>query len=987
MQFSSAYSGLNAAQKEAVDTVEGPVMVVAGPGTGKTQVLAVRTANILKKTQAKPSNILCLTFSTAGAVAMRERLRSLIGADAYGVTVSTVHGFCDSIIRKHSAAFSDWAELSPISDLQRVKLLERLIDEVSDSSVLIHPKNPYHRIPEIISRISDCKREGKTLEDLQRVAKVYDEEMAGKSRDGTKADAKNRLQAEKFHAFIDLFTRYQDSLKDEGLYDYDDMILTVLRAFDEEDWLVLGLHERYQYLLIDEAQDLNGAQWKVIEALTTFPSVSHDPNLFVVGDDDQAIYRFQGANLAHMLAFQKRFPKAPIIVLTQNYRSTQLILDAAGSVIAHNEERLIGSIAGLTKDLTAMTKEKGEKPALLRPASDLAEPWLIADMITNRIEQGMKPEEMAILVQTNRELRPIYDVLRARQTPVVLFGKADLLTHPLVLQVVTILRSLLSDSDNRFLHALAVPSFECHPADLARLALRARGSDVSILHVLTSLEESTEQYTKRESLISARDTLLSLKQQITNRTVLETVEQAIRAARIVSSSLDPLDLAVVEAFFSYTKDRSLDEPGLTLTEFLRDLEFYASEAYPQVRLTYQLPHLVTSGVQLMTAHQSKGLEFHTVFIAGFREGHWDDRTAHSGLAVPEELLFGWEPATKRAEKHQDERRVAYVAMTRAKRELFFLCPYEFSVGERVRSVSPSAFFAEAGALPELDSVLKDPESSSLLLHIPIREIESELQAYLTEKLKDFALSASALNAFLRDPQVFLHQYLLNQPEELSESSLRSLGYGNAVHWALRKWAEARREGKDLSIVELEQHFAWYVENRTILTEKQRKDLLSEAAIDLPRYFDAHLTEYRGFIHAIEQDYTVSLGDIRLRGKIDRIDRPSDTSADAFVIDFKTGRPKAPSQIRGGVEIGNVSWSDEGEYFRQLVFYSLLLEQAEPLLHPQAFILEFIGERDEDPIRREFQILDSEKADLRALIRVVWDKIHAFDFTPLERSAR
>lgn len=986
VSFAPIYAGLNVEQKRAVDTVEGPVMVIAGPGTGKTQVLAVRVANILKKTHAKPGNILCLTFSNAGTVAMRDRLRQLIGADAYAVTVNTVHGFSDQLIRRHTAAFSEWSELTAFTDLERVKLMEKLIDKVSDNSPLIHPKNPYHRIPDILSRISDVKREGKTLEDLRRVADVYEKEMAEKSRAGTKADAKNRLQAEKFRSFVDLFERYEDARKDAGKYDYDDMILTVLDALKTEDWLLASLQERYQYILVDEAQDLNGAQWKVIEALTTYEALPHDPNLFIVGDDDQSIYRFQGANTAELLSFHKKYPKAPVIVLTQNYRSTQPILDAAGSLISHNEERLVGMIPDLTKDLHAQTKEKGVAPTLLRPPSDTAEPWLIADLVQDRLKQGIPAEEIAILVQTNRELRPIYDVLRARELPVVLFGKADLLTHPLILQVTTILRSLVSESDQRLLSALGCNCFGVHPADLARVSLLSREDSASVTSVL--LEAENAKFTDADALLRARDLLFDLRNKVASRTVLENVETVIRDAKLITPMLDPLDTATVEAFFGYVKDASLGQPDLTLQALLRDLELYADENYSQVRLTYQLPHLVTSGVQLLTAHQSKGLEFHTVMLSGFREGHWDERTARSGLSIPEELLFGWQAEQKRAEKHQDERRVAYVAMTRAKRELIFLCPYEFSVGERVRPVSPSAFFAEAGKLPEESASLRSPETSSLLLHTPVRSIDDELKAYLHTRLEDFWLSPSALTSFLIDPQIFLRQHLLGLPEELTDSNLRAFGYGNAVHWALRKWAEHAREKKVMSNAELLDQFSWYLHERTVLTETQRRDLFSEAKHSLPRYSEARLRDFGAHIHAVEHDYRATIGDLRLRGKIDRIDRVSSTSADAIIFDFKTGRPKTPAQIRGSAEEGTVSWGADGDNFRQLVFYALLLEHAEPLLHPQAFVLEFIGERDEEPVRREFQITESEKKNLRDLLSIVWVKIHALDFSPLnvERSS-
>ncbi|MEQ1849000.1 MAG: ATP-dependent DNA helicase [Candidatus Peribacteraceae bacterium] len=986
MPFSPAYDRLNPEQKLAVDTVEGPVMVIAGPGTGKTQVLAVRVANILKKTQVKPSNILCLTFSNAGAVAMRERLRTLIGPDAYGVTIDTVHGFCDRLIRRAPLAFSEWADLSPLSDIDRVRMMERLIDQVSHTSALVHPKNPYDRVGDILSRISDCKREGKTMADLKKVAEIYDAEMSEKSRAGTKADQKNRLQARKFRDFIDLFKRYEEERTAEGRYDYDDMILTVLAVLREDSELLASLHERYQYVLIDEAQDLNGAQWDVITMLTTFESVSHEPNVFVVGDDDQAIYRFQGANTAHMLAFRARFPEAPVIMLVRNYRSTQHILDAAGRLIARSEGRLVGAIEGLSKDLVATTKEKGSEPLLLRPPSDTAEPWMLADYIDARLKQGIAPEEIAVLVQTNRELKPIYDVLRTREIPVVLFGKADLMTHPLTMQIVTMLRFVFSEQDSRLFHALGCAVFHCHPADLGRLQALARSEKVRAMDLLLKLPNGNDVFLHPDRLIAARDILLHLRKEAESRTVLETVEYLIRVTGMVTDSLDPLDIATVDAFFTFVRSRSLATPGLHLSQFLSELEFYASEDYPQVRLTYQLPHLVTSGVQLMTAHQSKGLEFHTVFLLGFREGHWDERTAHSGLSVPEELLFGWQPETKRAEKHQDERRVAYVAMTRAKRELYFVCPREFSVGERIRSVSPSAFFAEAGPLPEENVELLKPEESSLLLHNVVRDLDAEFSAYITEKLRDFALSPSALTAFLRSPKEFLYHHLLGLPEEITPASLRALGYGNAVHWALKKWAEARRKGESLTDAELLKECQWYLEERTILSETERRDLLSEAVLSLPRFIEARLRDTTTFLHAVEQDFRVTLGDIHLRGKIDRIDRLTDTSSIAIVYDYKTGRPKAPGAIRGGLEAGTVSWSESGEYFRQLAFYAVLLEHAEPLLQPQSFVLEFVGERDEEPITREFQILPEEKNDLLKLIRAVWDKIQAQDFSPLDRSA-
>ena len=994
MSFSDAYDRLNPDQKRAVDMIEGPVMCIAGPGTGKTQVLAVRVANILKKTQARPSNILCLTFSTSGATAMRERLRELIGSHAYGVTVDTVHGFCDSIIKRNATAFSEWDAAKHLSDLKKYQAMQEIIDQVSDRSALINPKNPYDRIPAILSRISECKREGKTLEDLKRVAAEYQAQMETKSKPTTKQHEKNLLQAQKFRAFTDLFARYEAYLTEHGMYDYDDMILVVLKALSEEDWLLSNLQERYQYILVDEAQDLNGAQWKVIERLTTSEGNPNDPNFFLVGDDDQAIYRFQGANLAQLLQFNTRFPKAEIVVLKTSYRSTQTILDAAGRLIAHNEERLTGKIPGLHKDLKAQTKEKGSEPVLLRAASDAAEPWLIADLIEERLKNKIPAGEIAVLTQTNAELRPIYDVLRARGIPVILHGKADLLSHSLVLQVIMMLRAAESSNDVLLLHAMACETFGCSVADLSRISQAARDQKQPVSDILLELETSSLAVSDRDALLAARDTLLDLRLRQESRTLLLTVEVALRKSGIASSAskLDPIDLAVVEAFFNYVKARSLESPDLSLHQFLEELQFFRDEDFSQVRLTYQIPHLVAEGVALLTAHQSKGLEFQTVVLSSFRDGHWDERRNPSGLSVPEDLLFGWETEQKRFEKHQDERRVAYVAMSRAKRELIMICPKEFSVGERIRSVAPSAFFAQAGPLPEEDRNLKNAEQSSLLILAPKIDTDAELTAYLRERLETFALSPTSLTRFLMDPQEFLRIDLLAQPEELSESDLRTLGYGSATHWALRQWAYAVGKRQPFSEKDFLDAFSAYLQDHTILTQLQKRDLLAQANDALPKYYTQRLQGTLPFFDGIERDYRARMSSgkknegIPLKGKIDRIDRLSATSSNVIVIDYKTGRPKSLGEIRGGLEEGEVSKTSEGSIFRQMAFYALLMEEAEPLLVPQAYSIEFIGERGEDPVTRQFPVTEKEKDDLRKLIRAVWAKITALDFTPLETTA-
>lgn len=969
--FRSAYGKLNSAQREAVDAIEGPVMVVAGPGTGKTQVLALRVANILERTQMRPQNILCLTFSKSGATAMRKRLKDIIGPAAYGVTVNTIHGFCNDIISRHPNVFEEWSALTQISDIERYREINKIIDSLMPDCVLVSKKYPYIRTKDIISSISALKKEAKTDPEILRgIADDYEEEMSVKSKEGTKAHKNNLLRARKFRDFLTVFFRYQEMLQATGRYDYDDMILNVIRALEQEDWLLSELQVRYQYLLTDEFQDTNGAQYRILELLTEDPTGDASPNIFVVGDDDQAIYRFQGANLKNILSFHSRFPKAKVVALTESYRCTQAILDAADSLIRSNMERLEGRIPGLEKRLKSVKTEAGEQPMLLLSPSDMSEPWMIADLIQERMHRGIAPQSIAVLVQTNAELKPIYDVLRSRDIPVEMSGKLDLLSHPVIKQLLCILRAVHVPSDTSALaNALGCACFNCHPADLSKLYQYAYREKISLLEVLLK-PQMPEDTTGADVLLHARDTVLSLHHQLASRTVVDTIEHAIKECGLLKSEnggvVDIMDLAVVQEFFDRVKERAYEQPGFSYESYLSDLSFYENPDYGDIRLTYNLPHLIENGVQLMTAHRSKGLEFHTVIIANFREGHWDKRKTPSALSLPEELLFGWHKDQKDFEKNQDERRVAFVAITRAESELIFTCPEELTTGESLKSVSPSGFFSECGKLPEAKRDVLNPTQMSTLLAPAVRKFDLEMEVFLRKRLEQFSLSPTALNDFVQDPTVFLERHLLRIPQAKDAT----LSYGNAVHHALAEWASRLQSGTPMTKAELLAFFSFHLDKKEFLVGKEFTRLNALGHETLQSYFEAYLQPPYPIVHKVEYTMTARLGDIPLKGKIDRMDLIEPNSSKVIITDYKTGKPKSPKQI-----------TDFG-YFRQLVFYALLAEQDPTGLHPESFVLEFVGEADEDPVRRIFTVSETDKKELRDLIERVWTKIIALDFSPL-----
>ena len=350
--FRRELARLNAAQRKAVETIEGPVMVLAGPGTGKTHLLAARIGNILLKTDAGAHNVLCLTFTDAGVKAMRDRLLKFIGPEAHRVSIYTFHSFCSNVIQQNLHYFGR-PGLEPLAELERIRIIRELLDGLPQTDALrLGYHETYHYEDHLQDLFAQMKAENWTQDELQqRIAtyvagldthpdftykRKYKDKQAGDPKEGDIAE--ERLRMAKLASGVVLFSGYQEALRQQRRYDYGDMIGWVLRAFHDHPSLLLSYQERYRYLLIDEFQDTNGSQDRIIRHLTDY---WESPNVFIVGDDDQAIYEFQGARLNAMVDFHNRYADdLTIVTLTENYRSTQSILDGADAIINRNTLRI-----------------------------------------------------------------------------------------------------------------------------------------------------------------------------------------------------------------------------------------------------------------------------------------------------------------------------------------------------------------------------------------------------------------------------------------------------------------------------------------------------------------------------------------------------------------------------------------------------------------------------------------------------------------------
>ena len=979
-EFLKEYARLNPNQKKAVDSIEGPVMVVAGPGTGKTQTLAMRAANILARTQMRPYNILCLTFSTSGAKAMRERLREIIGPDAYGITIETVHSFCNQIILEHPHLFEDFRALEQVSEIERLRIVRKGMSELKPGSILGRPSLENDRASAILNRISEMKREGISTEDLEKIIPEFKAEIelteAGKARNKETQAYKDDLRLVKqLEEFITLYRGYEEALKESHRYDYEDMVLVCHKALVKHDWLLASLQEKYQYVLVDEFQDLNGSQYDVIDTLTKNPIEDEDPNIFVVGDDDQAIYRFQGASPQNMMRFLKRFPELEIITLTANYRSTQEILDAAADVIENNEERLDSVNKRLESNIDQKSFRNSESgfriPIFLRFPAIENERAGIAQILKDANENGTEWNEMAVLCRRNEELAEMHDALHAAGIPVVLAAKQNLMMHREVRQAIIILKSIEHINDNAALSAaLSCTTLGCHPAELGRLwcAFRRvrREERLSLREYLLANHEELPS-----SIKNAYDLIEALHAKKDSVTLPELMETLLKDSKLLpakdDTEADPRVIAGLHAFYDYVKDRVYENKALKLPELLSDLDQYLTEKH--LKLEYAVPHIVTDGVQLMTAHGAKGLEFELVIIAHTRHKNWGNRMRGKMMSLPDHLIFGIDKKVEKRAKQEDERRLMYVAMTRAKRHLILTFPETYRSGEKLQDAQPSSFIAEAGdKLSEQKIPASDVPAPVETLHMPGIEIDEAFRAFLKERLEEFRMSVTALNAYLRDPQEFLWLHLLSQPQ----AKAAHLSYGTVVHAALEKRNLAWQAGEEFEVDELINTFEKTMTEREVFTEKEREHYLHAGKEVLMRYASETSDEHPIILSA-ERSITARLDDIPLYGKVDRIDLFSPEGQNCRVIDYKTGMPKkTENAVRKSEDL-----------FRQLVFYKLLCDLSPSFTHTATkFTLDFVGTQKEGRRVIDMEIKEEEVKELKEIIKAIWTKITAMDFSPI-----
>ncbi len=953
-RFQDVYNGLNERQRLAVDNTEGPVMVIAGPGTGKTQILASRIGKILRDTDFLPQNILCLTYTDAGTVAMRKRLTDFIGPDAYRVNIHTFHSFCNEVIQDNLALFEK-NTLDAISELEKIQLLKKLIDGFSkDNPLKRYRGDVYFDMNNLASLFSTMKREGWTVDYIRDSIKAYMDSLPERDEYICKRATKNfkkgdirtdkiAVEAEKMdrlRAAVEQFDVFQAMMQAANRYDFDDMINWVIRAFGQHPNLLADYKERYQYILVDEYQDTSGTQNTLIQLLIQGEEL---PNIFVVGDDDQSIYRFQGANIENMEQFAGSFAETLLtVVLTQNYRSVQNILNVAMTLIDNNgASRLVNQLPGLSKDLTASNSKLTPldiPPVIARYNTPREEMAGITLAVTRLLQEGVLPGKIAVIYRENRYGEELAQYFRLKGLPVYSKRNINLFEVPFARKILTLLRYVARELDTPYsgddllFSILHYDFYNIPPIEVAKVSIRVseKGYEEK-----TSLRQYLQDWQKTRNLTlftEAPDVAMmnvgrmvekwiSDAQNVTLQTLFANIiNEGGVLSHIMQSPEKIWLMKVLQALFDFIKEETHRNPDLDVTALMDMIALMESNGIP-------LPLVQVAGndkgINLITAHGSKGLEFEHVFVASTNSHLWEKKRKNSsGFSFPDTVFVTQSTSTD----EQELRRLFYVAITRAEKHLHISYP-EFK--QDGKPLEPSLFITEIlehHILPEAKIELpSDALFEFELLNYTkgqAPEIARVDQQFIDNMLAGFVMNVTALNNYLDCPLGFFYKNLVRVPTGRSENT----EFGSAVHYALEKlFVKMQENGQNTfpSREEFIRDFSWSMRRNRESFAKEAFDRRMEYGRDiLAAYYDTYLHTWPRIVSVERNIRNVVVSGVPIKGKVDKLEFDRN---EVNVVDYKTGDYEKTISVYRKFDLPNERNPDGGDYWRQAVFYKILLD--------------------------------------------------------------
>ena len=1017
LNFELEYQKLNTEQKKAVDSIYWQVMVVAGPGTGKTQIIWLRTANIILKTGIRPENILITTFTDAWVIAIKKRLVKFLWNTGYKVTVSTIHSFAQDVIKTFPEKFIEYKAWSLIDDVESLEIIKKITDKLVGEKKITELTTDYDKyfyLRDIKSRISNLKQEAintiSLAKAIEKQQTIYDEELSEikptlKKYETTRE--KNEKHINKLKELVVFFGEYNSYLRENSLYDFNDMINFVLEKFESDKELRQFYAETFQFIMLDEYQDTNNAQNKIIDLIL---SEATDANIMTVWDDDQSIYRFQGANIENMLDFSTKYSETQFVVLEENYRSNQAILDLASTLIENNNERLSNKIKSINKKLIASSDLKNSKntPILFKANSETEEQTYIVNHIKSFIKSWEAKEEIAIIVRNNREVETWSELLQKNNIEVESKLKTNILNSNYVNYILSYLELIANPNQNeeKLINLMRNSITGLNPIDILKINRElyiknyTRKFKLSMFDFLNDLEKNlipvdeqrALELSDKKSLVEFKDKLVDFWNKFIELSFSEAfayfVEQ-IWIIEYIEKHWNFSDLEDVYTLFNYIKWWNNKDNILNIKKIFSKIELYKEYNYP---ISRQILTEKKWWVQVLTAHSSKWLEYNCVFIPWLFTWNWDSKRTRDLLKLPKNIVWEWLQEDVSEKQDEEDRRLFFVALTRARDNLYLSYP----AGTGTKPLLESQFIWEIAGkyndekqnieLEKIEELVKNNLQNTLIKYSDL-EIE-----YIKHFLETYKISPSDLNTFLENPIDFLHKVVFKYPFIDNKYTI----FGKVYHRTLELFYLKFKNEQILPEKSyLTSTFKLLIQ-KEILTPEELENALEKGISWLEWYYDLYSkkSEVPLVLEYSFRRKNLFFDNIPLTGTVDKIEKIWESFWNdswlwqlAFfkdkvaLVDYKTGRAKSIGEIKWTDKFGNKK-PGEGKYFRQLMFYKLLCEvdfEFNSKFDVWSLALDFVEGKDWVYKYVEVDYTSEDYKEFKTELREAWKNINDIDF--------
>lgn len=991
----------NSKQQQAIDILNGQVMLLAGPGTGKTFTVIHRIEKMLAD-GVEPSSILCLTFSDAAASEMRQRLIKKMGVVASAVDIYTYHSFCNDLIKTYPDKFEMTSGVKLITDAEKISIMKECIDDANLEFFVPSRADRYFFTKNFISYVEKLKTQRVSKDEYMACidtnpvlmprykeleSEIYEREQAGNTKNKTRYNELEKIKTniEKAKELWTLFELYSTKMINKNLIDFSDMINLVLTSFEEDSQFLSEVSNKYKYFLVDEYQDTNDLQNQIIFNLL---DGNDEKNIFVVGDDDQIIYGFQGAKSDNIENFLTKYPNTTVICLEENNRSTQTILDFSNLIVNQDENRLENNLYfkekyNISKKLTAKNPKiivKDKKIKRIQFGEILQEFNYIVDDIKTLIESDFAPKtdedkidysQIAIISKKRAELQTFAELLKGKNIPFQINeGKSIFAIRSTILIYFYIkaMNNYLTSSDKLFGLLLSEP-FKIDQQDYNKILEEKRLWKKDESSDFITLMRNLNGWKNPEKITKFLETFDYLQDYASSNNLRNTVVEIVNRTGLLtyfykSGKNRSENLAGIRKIISEATDFQNSDSTKNLSDFVK----YLDDCFEnEIDINLDKDSVVQNAVQLMTYHGSKGREFEYVYLPNLISSNWEDfRMPGEYKLITEEVP---DKDAAQAKKDSELLKLLFVGITRAKHTLTI--SFADSNNGKAQQITK---YLEPTANYDFDSEQFECSADDLTTEF-YRSVSSDVfdnqKAFkneIEERVKSVVLSPSRLNDYLSCPRKFFYVKVLGI--DVEEADWDGANFGTLIHSLLERAVKVAKESAYPTLEEILEKFRLGMDGMKFSSEAKKEKYFKQGQKLLTNYYPyfsqipiSRITDIEFSFYGVDVD-----GDF-ITGKIDRIEKNSDGTFELY--DYKTGNYSSEKKIAPNEEKQN--------YFNQLCFYKYAYEKLTGNKVSKVGII--YVENHEKSVDK--YLTDDDMKYIETLIKDTYQNIKALKFNPIK----